>query len=246
MGSISHYDPLKSQFITQKRRHQCFVQCRRHPHFLFRQFRGKFAYIFGKHDMAAHNPFDPIFDQFFVNHTIRLIPVFWREIIDMIGQMGIAVIHTISRKMFRHTGKIRILVRTPHIFDTAFFYHFRIIGKGSCRNFGIHRIVIDIADRRKCHIAPDCRRFCISHAPHVFRVIMVSCRSNLHAIADICAIRACTIAAGFRIAGDKQRNLAVFLQNAVLLPYLPRRCRIVATASEMIRLYQFDQILFFL
>ncbi|CDD34133.1 unknown [Roseburia sp. CAG:309] len=164
----------------------------------------------------------------------------------MIGQMRITVIHTISRKMFCHTGKIRILVRTPHIFDTAFFYHFRIIGKGSCRNLRIHRIVIDIADRRKCHITSDRRRFGISHAPHVFRVIMVSRRSNLHAITNIRSIRTCTIATGFRIAGDKQRNLAVFLQNPVLLPYLSRRRRIVATSSKMIRLYQFDQILLFL
>ena len=107
----------------------------------------------------------------------------------------------------------------------------RIVSKGPVDDLRILPVVGDITDRGKRHIASDGRSFFVGKFSQVVSILFIPSGANFDSKSDISSVCTGSVPALFRIAGDKDWNLCVFLQDPVLfLDGSPRR-RVVPASS---------------
>ena len=146
--------------------------------------------------------------------------------------------------MFCGTCEARDRVGTFQISSAHFGDTFRIVSECTADDLRVFPVIGDIADRCESHIASDGSGLFVGHFSEGKSVFFFVGRSDLYAGADGCSVRAGAVSAGLCVAGDKYRDLRVFLEFTVLFLDRLAGSRIVTAAAQVIFLHQFFQIFF--
>ncbi len=194
--------------------------------------------------MSCHDRFQPIIDQVLINLSKTRIPLFTAKIIHAVCHMLVPEIQSIARKMLCRTAESRIRMSAVQIGFRHFHDPIHFISIGPKPDHRILPIIQDITDRRKREVTADGCCFFIGHITQVVCILYISCGADFCLAADRRAVHTGAVPAIFRIAGNDQRNLTVFLQNTVLFMNFIRSSRIVTDSSDMILLHRHFQIFF--
>ena len=163
------------------------------------------------HNMSRHDGLESVVDQCPVNKSKGLIPLLAAHVVHTVCHMLVAEIKPVTRKVLCRTAEARIGMRTIHVRLRHLCHPLRIIAVGTQPDDRVFPVVQNVADRRKGQIAADRGGLLVGHIAQLVRIIRVPGRADLGLAADHRAVRACAVSAVLRVAGDDQRNLAVFL-----------------------------------
>ena len=194
--------------------------------------------------MAGHDRIQAIVDQSPVDHSVGLVPLFDGKIIDVVGKMCVAEILSVAREVFCRAGEARDRVGALQVSGAHVGDPLGIISERAGDDLCILPVIGDIADRGEGHIAADGRSLFVGHFSQRERIFFVSGGADLHAGADLRAVRAGAVSSCLCVAGDKYRDFRIFLKFTVLFLDHFSRSRVVTAAAQMIFFHQFFQVCF--
>ena len=163
--------------------------------------------------MTHHDSLCTVFDQRPIDLAVGFVPFLDGEVVDRRAKMLIALVSAVTGEMLDRAGDATLLAR-PKIFSGEGEHRLRVGAIGAGVGDWVAEIIVDVDHGRKgvvrahgeCLIGADG-----TQNGTVFRVIG---GSNHHLRADLGALKADAVAAGFQIGGDEGGNGAVALHLA--------------------------------
>ena len=241
VGSIGNDHAVEAQLITQQAGHDLGAQSCGHNG-VGSNLRVDLLHIFGHQDVTTHDGIQTTVDQSLVNMAVGSHPVIMTEMVHIVGNMGITVILTVAGEMLGAAVNTINFMQALHVSLTHGCNQLGVVTVSTEQNFLTLMIISNIHDRSECHVTAGSLDLGAGDVAHGLGMLRLTGSANLDLAGNESAVGADTVTTLLGVAGDKDGNLCILLQNAVLVQNHLTGHTIVTAAAQMIFLHQFLQI----
>ena len=242
VGSIGDDHAVEAQLVTQQAGHDLLAQSTGHDG-IGSDVRVDFLHVFGHQDVTAHDGIQAAVDQGLINVAVGSHPLVMGKVVNVVGHMGITVVLAVAGEVLGAAVNTLGLMQTIHISLTHGGNQFVVIAVGTGQNLFALPVIGNVDNRSKRHVAAGGLDLGTGDTAHSLCILGLSGSTDLHLGRNEGTIRADTIAALLGVTCNKDRNLCVLLQQAVLVQNHLTGHTIVAAAAQVVFLHQFLQIL---